>query len=299
MTPRNPADYRTLLWLALGVVVLVLQFTMPAWRWYLTPLSFYFALASGIIAHNHNHNPVFANRRMNHGLGHLLSFFYGYPTFAWIPTHNLNHHRHVNKEGDATITWRFSDRHNLFVATTYFFVSSYYQAAPIQEYIRQAKLDNRPLYRRIVFQYSFWIITWAALFVLAIAMYGLQPGFRLWCLAVGLPSLFTLWAIMLFNYEQHVHTDPWSEHNHSRNFTSKVLNWLLFNNGYHGVHHEHPGMHWSRLPEAHKKVAHLIDPALIHRSMWGHFARQFLLAPLVPSVGTKQVGRSPYDTVGG
>ncbi len=298
MGPRNAADYRTLFWMACGVAVLVLQFTMPEWRWYLTPLSFYFALCSGIIAHNHNHVPVFTNRRLNNGLGHLLSIFYGYPTFAWVPTHNQNHHRHVNKEGDATITWRFSDRHNLFVATTYFFVSSYYQTAPIREFVSRAKLTNRPLYRRILFQYSFWIITWVALLGLAIALNGFRPGLRLWILAVGLPSLFTLWAIMLFNYEQHVHTDPWSPHNHSRNFTSKVLNWLLFNNGYHTVHHEHPGMHWSQLPAAHRKIAHLIDPALIHRSFWEHFTYQFVVAPFKPSVGTKQVGRSPYDTAG-
>jgi len=293
--PRDPADYRTLTWMACAVGVLILQFTTPAWRWHLTPLSFYFALCSGIIAHNHNHNPVFAGRRFNNGLGHLLSVFYGYPTFAWVPTHNLNHHRHVNRAGDATITWRFSDRHNLFVATTYFFVSSYYQAEPIQAFVRRAKLDNRPLYHRILFQYGVWIVTWASLFILAIAWYGPRPGVRLWLLAVGLPSLFTLWAIMLFNYEQHVHTDPWSEHNHSRNFTSKVLNWLLFNNGFHTAHHEYPGLHWTRLPAAHEKISHLIHPELIHRSMWLHFARQFVLAPLKPSMGTRQIGRAAFD----
>ena len=28
-------------------------------------------------------------------LGHVPSFFYGYPTFVWVPTHNLNHHKHA------------------------------------------------------------------------------------------------------------------------------------------------------------------------------------------------------------
>jgi hypothetical protein len=41
---------------------------------------------------------------------------------------------------------------------------------------------------------------------------------------------------MLFNYEQHVHTDPFSKHDHSRNFVSPTLNFLLFNNGFHAAH---------------------------------------------------------------
>ncbi len=52
---------------------------------------------------------------------------------------------------------------------------------------------------------------------------------------------------MLFNYDQHVHTDPWSKHNHSRSWDGKLLNFLLFNNGYHLAHHENPATHWSKL----------------------------------------------------
>jgi hypothetical protein len=47
-------------------------------------------------------------------------------------TRNMNHHRHMNRPGDATITWRYTNRHNLFVALTYFFVSSYFQSRPIK-----------------------------------------------------------------------------------------------------------------------------------------------------------------------
>ena len=54
----------------------------------------------------------------NQIFGNWISIFYGYPTFAWIPTHNLNHHKYVNRAGDATITWRYTNRHNLLVALT-------------------------------------------------------------------------------------------------------------------------------------------------------------------------------------
>jgi beta-carotene hydroxylase len=293
--PRYAADYRTLLWVLLAVLLLGVQFAHPECKFYLTWLSCYFAMSCGIIAHNHNHCPVFASRRMNNGLGHLLSIFYGYPTFVWIPTHNLNHHKHVNRAGDATITWRFSDRHNLVVASTYFFVSAYFQAAPVNTFIRKAKLGDRRLYRRILLQYAVWLGVWLALLLLAIGLHGLRQGVVLWLFAVGLPSLFTLWVIMLFNYEQHVHTDPWSDHNHSRNFTSGVLNFLLFNNGYHGVHHDRPGMHWSLLPGAHAEIASQIDAQLNQRSMWWYFAKQFVGSKFHSPWGTQQVGRSPFD----
>ena len=104
----------------------------PSSSVWLFPLSCYLALSAGVIAHNHNHCPTFKNRKLNGVFGIWLSIFYGYPTFAWVPTHNLNHHKFVNKAGDATITWRYTNKHNALVAATYFFVSSYYQSEPIK-----------------------------------------------------------------------------------------------------------------------------------------------------------------------
>ena len=31
------------------------------------------------------------------------------------------------------------------------------------------------------------------------------------------------------------------------------MNWFTFNNGYHGIHHMKPGLHWSLAPEVHAK----------------------------------------------
>jgi fatty acid desaturase len=112
---------------------------------------------------------------------------------------------------------------------------------------------------------------------------------------MGIPAVFALWTIMLFNFEQHVHTDPWSEHDHSRSFTGILLNFLLFNNGLHAAHHEQPGLHWSKLPALHAQLAPRIHPSLQHRSMWLYFFRQYVLAAFIPSLGTTQLGRAPFD----
>lgn len=299
MLPRHAADYRTLFWVLLPPVFIALQYARPDWVPYLFWISAYLALACGVIAHNHNHCPTFSSKLMNEAFGNWISIFYGYPTFAWIPTHNLNHHKFVNRAGDATITWRYTNRHNALVAATYFFVSSYYQSDPIKAFIKKAREKNPKLHRRVMLQYGIWAGAHVALLSLAIGLHGVKTGLYVWGLSCLVPALFALWTIMLFNYEQHVHADPWSKHDHSRSFDGWWLNFLLFNNGYHTAHHENPGTHWSKLREVHESIAKEIDPRLIERNMWWYFFRQYALAPLFPKLGSQQVGRAPFDPPGG
>ncbi len=295
MRPKRSADYRVLLWVLVMPLVMGAQYVNPALIPYLAWVGAYLALSAGVMAHNHNHCPTFDSRRANSVFGHILSLFYGYPTFAWIPTHNLNHHKFVNRAGDATITWRHTNKHNLLVAFSYFFVSSYWQSDPIKAFIRKARTGNRRLYAQIMFQYALWSGVGVALLGVAMLMHGWKEGLRVWALASVLPAVFALWAIMLFNYIQHVHTDPWSPHNHSRNFSGRLTNFFLFNNGLHGVHHENPGTHWSQLPALHAAFEPHVDPRLVHRSFWWFCLSNYFLAPLFPSLGTKQVGRAPFD----
>jgi beta-carotene hydroxylase len=105
--------------------------------------------------------------------------------------------------------------------------------------------------------------------------------------------------MIFINYVQHVHTDPWSAHNHSRNFVGKLGNWLVFNNGYHAAHHESAGLHWSKLPAAHAKIAHLIDPSLNEQSILWYILRAYVLGMFSERFRTKQVGRAPHDPPGG
>ena len=100
---------------------------------------------------------------------------------------------------------------------------------------------------------------------------------------------------MLFNYEQHVHADPWSRHNHSRSWNGRLFNFMLFNNGLHAAHHENPALHWSELRQLHEVLAPSIDPRLLHHGMTWYFVQQYLVAVFVPRRGTMQVGRPPYD----
>jgi beta-carotene hydroxylase len=261
----------------------------------LLPFSCYFAIATGVIAHNHMHRPVLRSKWANEVFSAWISIFYGYPVFAWLPTHNLNHHKLVNRRGDATITWRYTNKHNVWVAATYFFVSAYFQSAWIKDYIREAKRDKPAVFRRIVTQYVVTYGAHLAMLGFAMGLRGPREGFLVWAFALGIPAFSALWTIMLFNYCQHVHTDPWSAHDHSRNFEGKLLNFLLFGNGLHTVHHEQPSLHWADAAQAHAQLRHAIDPRLCSRSMFGFFFRQYALAPFFPRLGTVQIGRAPFD----
>jgi fatty acid desaturase len=299
---RHATDWRTLLWAfvffpAMGFAPYVEPRLIP----WLLPVSLYFGFCAGVFSHNHNHCPVFKSRKLNAFYSAWLSVFYGFPTFAWIPTHNLNHHKYVNKAGDATITWRYSKKNTWLVASTYYFVSAYWQADPIREYIAKARANNRSLYRQIISQYAMLVGAQVALLGVAIAWHHdvWWRGPVCWIFGFAIPAFFANWSMIFINYIQHVHTDPWSEHNHSRNFVSKLGNWLVFNNGLHTAHHESAGLHWSKLPEAHAKIAHLIDPELNQASIFGFCIKAYLLGVFSDRFRTKQVGRAPYDPPGG
>jgi len=293
---RHGADWRTLVWAfvffpAVGFAPYVEPRLVP----WLLPLSLYFGFCAGPLSHNHNHCPTFARRPLNAWYSAWLSIFYGFPIYGWIPTHNLNHHKYVNKEGDATITWRYSRKNTWLVASTYSFVSAYWQSGMLKEYAAKARANNRSQYRQIVLQQAAVFGGHALLLALGIALRGYRGGVVVWAFGFGIPALFAGWSMFFINYIQHVHCDPWSEYDHSRNFVSRVANWLVFNSGYHTAHHESPGLHWSRLPQAHARVAYLIDPELNQRSILRFCVNAYLLGAFSQRYRTRQIGRPAYD----
>jgi fatty acid desaturase len=299
---RYKADRRTVLWaFVLFPAVGFAPYVEPRLIPWLLPLALYCGFCAGVFSHNHNHCPTFKSRKLNAFYSAWLSIFYGFPTYAWIPTHNLNHHKFVNKAGDATITWRYSKRNTWLVASTYYFVSVYWQSGVLTEYRAKARANNPALYRQILGQYATLIGAQVGLLALAFALHHdtWWRGLEIWFFGFGVSALFANWSMIFINYEQHVHADPWSEHNHSRNFVGRLGNWLVFNNGFHTAHHESAGLHWSLLPEAHAKIERHIHPELKQKSIVLYCLRAYLLGFFNEKYRTKQIGRAPYDPPGG
>jgi fatty acid desaturase len=223
-----------------------------------------------IIAHNHNHVPLWRSRLLNIFTDYWLTLFYGFPAFGWIPTHNKNHHALNNKQGDYTLTYRISEKNNLFTLLSYPSISSYFQQKPIGEYLKKLWRSDRRKFYLAASQY------------LVLVLYYVVALFWNWkkaLLFIAIPHQVSLFSVLIFNYVQHVHTDEESDYNHARNFTG-LINLALFNNGYHTIHHLSPGIHWSETPAAQRRIEGLIDPSLNERSFWWYVVRVYLLAPI-------------------
>ncbi len=227
----------------------------------------FMAVSVAVITHNHNHVRVWKSDIMNLFQDWWLTVFYGFPIFAWIPTHNKNHHKLNNRPGDYTITYRFSEKNNLITLLSYPTISGYYQQKAIKIYLKDLWHSNKRRFFLNTSQYAVLVIWIAA---------ALLIDWRKAIMFVIIPQQVSLFSVLIFNYVQHVHANEESEYNHSRNFTG-FLNFMLFNNGYHTIHHEVAGLHWSKVPEEHKKIEHLIDPSLLERSFWWFIFRNYFL----------------------
>lgn len=274
---RYKADRRTLAYMAVTTTLFFFLWISDGFNPWLYAIYLFLSVAVTVIAHNHNHLPIFRKKSLNTITDYWLTVFYGFPAFAWIPTHNMNHHALNNREGDYTITYRLTEHNHLLMLLLYPSVSSFYQQKPIRDYLRSLKASNKRKYWLAIMQYVF-LVLWIVV--------GLVIDWQKALLYIVLPQQFGLFSVLVFNYVQHVHADEESEFDHSRNFTG-FLNVLLFNNGYHTVHHDKAGTHWSKTPQLHADIAGKIDPDLNERSFWWYILRVYFLSIFVPSFRTQ------------
>jgi len=247
------------------------NWSLDAFSWPLFLWACYMGIATSVMSHNHNHLGMWKSKALNVFQNYWITLFYGFPTFAWIPTHNQNHHKFNNREGDDTKTWRFSEKNTLLTMLTYPTISAFYQQKPVAGYLKGlwAKKDKRRFIQAAGQYVALALFIGTALFL----------DWKKALLFIVIPQQVGLFAVLVFNYLQHVHADELSEWNHSRNITGFWLNALLFNNGFHTVHHMQPGLHWSKTRAAHEKVAHNIDPVLEEKTVAWMLLRMFIVAP--------------------
>lgn len=282
---KYTADIKVLVYMGLTTLLFAFLWFGEYEMWSLLHIGLYgallfFSVSVAVMTHNQMHTPMWKSKFLNSVTEYWLTCFYGAPVFAWIPTHNRNHHQHNNKEPDDTRTYRFSERNTLLTVLTYPSISGSVQLKAIKNYLQERwKLNKRDFWYSVsqivvlVSWYAFWLsVNWV---------------FAL--LYVIIAHQFALYVVMLFNYVQHVHADELSTYNHSRNFTGYWLNFLLFNNGLHTIHHMNASLHWSKLRPAHDKIADKIDPDLLEVTFLGYMFKTYILGPIFPKYRTKSM----------
>ena len=209
-----------------------------------------------------------------------LTVFYGFPIFAWIPTHNINHHVQINKEEDYTRTYRYSEKNNLLTLMIYPTVSGYYQQPAVGAYLKNLWSENRKKFYSTSFQIVSLVLWIGLAFII---------DWQKALLFVIIPGQVSVYTVHVFNYLQHVHADEESKYNSSRNFTGILLNFILINNGYHTAHHTATGLHWSELPEKHKELLPKIDPSLNEKDFGWFMFSNYILGIFIPSLRTRSM----------
>ncbi|MFK7796064.1 MAG: fatty acid desaturase [Aureispira sp.] len=287
---KYKADLKTLLWMSITTSLFVYLWTNWG-AWETNKLAFaglyvgflFMSVTVSVVAHNIMHESVFKFEPLNRLMEYWVIMFYGTPVFGWIPTHNRNHHRHNNKEPDYTKTYRYTEKNRLWVLLTYPFISNYFQSVALREFLKERFQKNRREFWLYISQIAL-VLTWGGTFLY------LNPIAAL--VLVIIPHNVSLYSVVVFNFVQHVHADEESEYNHSRNYVGTgfmSLNWLLFNNGFHTVHHMNANLHWSLTREAHEKIAHKIDPSLNEPSFWGYIFRAYIISPFNNRFRTKSM----------
>jgi len=222
---------------------------------------------NAVVIHNHLHRGIFHSKRLNLIFRSILSFGNLYPASANIPAHNLVHH-HFEDDGQ----WDWADSRcvrfrwnlanlvhfpNVAGPRTFNGVTAWAKTARHEGFVRQYQTELGFAFglTAVLMIFDFW----TTLFFVCV------------------PQLYGARCILRINILQHDGADISSEWNHSRNFVGRAFNWIMCNNGYHTIHHNRAGLHWSELDSAHRReAAPRIAPSLDQPSMVGYLLRTYL-----------------------
>lgn len=299
---RHRADLRSLAFVAIEAALIALAMS--------TELSFVVAalvftaicigfFSAAISAHNAMHAPIFHSRALNRVWQAILSVAMGHPVSAFVPAHNASHHRHLQTTRDVLRTTEVRYTHNGLNLLSYTMRTARHMLATDVAYYKAMARKRSPWFGQLCVEIAAVVLFFAVM---------LWIDWQRALVFVVVPSQIGLRMIVSLGYPQHDGTDPTSRFNHSRNFTGALFNFIAFNNGFHGVHHARPGLHWSEAPRAHAEtfVPH-VHPALDQPSMlrfyfvayvWPAHRVRFDGAPIVlpPSARSEVIVESTPDT---
>jgi fatty acid desaturase len=268
---RYRADIKTLIFVAI-------YFALVAAQWVLAPhdlrvalpllvLTCWFSFFGAVATHNTVHSPVFTSRGMNRLFQVALTLTYGHPVSAYVPGHNLSHHKHTQTRRDVMRTTKVRYRVHFLNGLLFMPTVGKDIFAADMRYFKAMYRRNPPWFRQMILEAAVFVATMGALIVL---------DWKKFLLYVLIPHQYAAWGIITMNLLQHDGCDASTEHDHSRNFVGRFVNWWTYNNGFHSIHHLEPGLHWSLAPAEHaKRVAPFIHPALDQPNLLVYLWRTF------------------------
>lgn len=268
---RYAADLRSIAFVLTyyGLVAFAFAVDLPLTASALLAIALCFlAFFGAVITHNTVHAPVFRSRFLNRLFQVALTNCYGHPVSMYVPGHNLSHHKFTQQPKDRMRTDKLRFRWNLLNQLFFSFVVGPTIFADNARFAQRMRTQNPKWFAQLMVE----VAAYAAFLGLTFAL-----DWQKFLVFIVIPHQYAAWGIMGINFVQHDGCDGDHPYNHSRNFVGKVVNWFTFNNGYHGMHHMKPGLHWSLLPEAHQKeLAPHIHPELDQRSLLAYLIKAYV-----------------------
>ncbi|MBK8169138.1 MAG: fatty acid desaturase [Sandaracinaceae bacterium] len=243
---RFRADLKTIAFVAIYFGLVAYQWIWaPSTLWLAVPLfvlTCWFSFFGAVATHNTVHSPIWKNRTMNRISQLVLTLTYGHPVSAFVPGHNLSHHKHTQSSRDVMRTYKTRHRWHFLNGLLFMVhVGGDITKADFR-YGKAMRTRNPAWFRQLCIEWGVY---------LGVTIVLLALDWRKFLLYFLIPHQYAAWGIITMNLLQHDGCDENSEYNHSRNFVGKVVNFWTYNNGFHTIHHEEPGLHWSLLPAAH------------------------------------------------
>lgn len=233
-------------------------------------LTAFTAFQGAVTTHNIVHCPMFPAKSVwSNRLSMIAtSLWFGHACSAYVPGHNLSHHRHLETARDFMRTNKMQYGWNLLNLLMFFpnvVVSSFKNDGV---YFDVQKKRGAPIYAQFRREMGAYLTVQACLVLL---------NWQKWLAIFFLPHVIGKACIVSLNILQHDGCDAESEFNHSRNFVGRALNLLCFNNGFHAIHHAKPYLHWSLCKDAHQKAFQGRNhPNLDRSSIWGYIFEQYV-----------------------
>ena len=201
------------------------------------------------MCHNHHHVNTFRHRPMNRAFEVVMFLQLGMLPFGYTLHHNLGHHRHYLDQTADSNRWRRRDG----------------TAMGPWEFAWALFLDMYPTVVRVGRRHPAVFRRFTRMACVCVTVLGafhvLDPVNAL--LVFVLPLPFALLLQAQATYHQHAGLDTDDPFHASRSVTAPLYNLRTLNLGYHTAHHLRPGLHWSKLPALHARIAERIPPHLV------------------------------------
>lgn len=196
--------------------------------------------------HHHQHVPFFRSTLCNRLIEIVFGLQTGAVSMVWVLHHNIGHHDHYLDQSKDESAWRASDG-RIMSSTEYTWTLA--ATGYICAFRNSAE---HPAIRR-----TFLFMT--ALHIALLALLVWVNPFNAVAIFI-IPMVISFVMTCRHTYDHHAGCSESNEYEASNNITHRWYNVLTGNLGYHTAHHLRPGLHWSKLPAFHARIANKIPP---------------------------------------